>query len=84
MFADIIMNRNGKSAGFGSAEYKTKEDMEVNTKYKLWIKAFYLNYLKKAAVAKLDGFDVAGRSIKVNADINGEQLVRMCNKQGTP
>lgn len=64
MFADIIMNRNGKSAGFGSAEYKTKEDME-------------------AAVAKLDGFDVAGRKIKVNADINGEQLVRMCNKQGT-
>ena len=28
MFADIIMNRTGKSAGFGSAEFKTKEEME--------------------------------------------------------
>lgn len=64
MFADIIMNRNGKSAGFGSAEFKTKDEM-------------------LAAVKKLDGFEVTGRKIKVNDDVNGEQLVRMCNKQGT-
>ena len=63
MFADIIMNRNGKSAGFGSAEFKTKDEMEN-------------------AVKSLDGFDVNGRKIKVNEDINGEQLVRMCAKQG--
>ena len=28
MFADIIQNQNGKSAGFGSVEFKTKEEME--------------------------------------------------------
>ena len=31
---------------------------------------------------KLDGFDVGGRTLKCCPDINAEQLVRMCNKQG--
>jgi RNA recognition motif-containing protein len=28
MFADIIQNQNGKSAGFGSVEFKTRQEME--------------------------------------------------------
>ena len=28
LFADIIQNQNGKSAGFGSVEFKTREEME--------------------------------------------------------
>lgn len=63
MFADIIQNQNGKSAGFGSVEFKTKEEMEDIAK-------------------KLDGHDVSGRALKCCPDINAEQLVRMCNKQG--
>ena len=63
MFADIIQNQNGKSAGFGSVEFKTKEEMEEIAK-------------------KLDGHEVSGRALKCCPDINAEQLVRMCNKQG--
>ena len=63
LYADIIQNQNGKSAGFGSVEFKTREEMEE-------------------IAAKLDGHDVGGRTLKCCPDINAEQLVRMCNKQG--
>merc|ERR1712037_229126 len=63
IFADIIKNRDGRSAGFGHVEFKTLEDAQK-------------------AVEKLHGMDIDGRDIRVDLDINEDQLQRMCRKQG--
>ena len=41
------------------------------------------HYLEMEEIAKkLDGYEVGGRNLKCCPDVNAEQLVRMCNKQG--